>query len=280
MVKDLLYLRQLCCQFRMDVLKAIHDNGSGHCGGSLSVCEILTAIYFLSADVKPENPKDEDQDRIVLSKGHAAPMLYRILAQKGYIPTEEFGTFRRMDSRLQGHPCMRTPGVDMPSGPLGIGLGAAVGIALGMKTRGIPRHVYVVMGDGELNEGVVWEAAMAAAKYNLNNLIITVDRNHYQLDGAGSEIMPLEPLAEKWGAFGMKMLQCDGHNLKELSDAYARAKEEKDRPVVILADTVKGKGVSFMENTSLWHGKQVADSDLKAAEAEIRKEMERLGKVN
>lgn len=280
MSNDLLYLEQLCSQFRLDVLRAIHDNKSGHSGGSLSACEILTAIYFLSAEVKPEDPKDRNQDRIVLSKGHAAPMLYRILAEKGYLSMEEFKTFRRIDSRLQGHPCMKTPGVDMPSGPLGIGLGAAVGIALGMKKTGISRHVYAVMGDGELNEGAVWEAAMAAAKFKLNNLIITVDRNRYQLDGAGSDIMPMEPLDEKWRAFGMKVLYCDGHDLKALSESFASAKKEKERPTVILAETVKGKGVSFMENTSLWHGKQVEDSDLEAAEAEIREEMKRFGKIN
>jgi transketolase len=262
-------LNVLCNTFRKEVLQSIHAIQSGHPGGSLSVCEILTVLYFEQMTVRPENPNDPDQDRLVLTKGHAAPMLYRVLAEKGYFPVETMGTLRRIDSLLQGHPSVHTPGIDMPSGPLGIGLGAAQGMALGMKLKGLNRYAYAVMGDGELDEGAVWETAMSAPKMKLNNLIVIVDRNHVQLDGTVDEIMPTDPLAEKWKSFGWNVIECDGHNVEALDAAIRLAKTEKTRPSVIIADTVKGKGVSFMEGKNTWHGKAISDEDLTNALAEL-----------
>ena len=263
-------LAALCRTFRRDVLTAIYEAQSGHPGGSLSVCEILAVLYFRHLRVYPEAPEREDQDRLVLTKGHAAPMLYRVLAEKGYFPLAEFmTTLRRLDSRMQGHPSLHTPGVDMPSGPLGIGLGAAQGMALGMKLKGLDRYAYAVMGDGELNEGAVWETALSAPKFGLHNLIAIVDRNGVQLDGTAEQIMPTEPLADKWRAFGWHVQTCDGHDLAALDEAITLARAETERPSVILAQTVKGKGVSFMEGQSAWHGKVLSAQDYAAAMAEL-----------
>ncbi len=262
-------LNALCNTFRKEVLEAIHAIQSGHPGGSLSVCEILTVLYFDQMTVYPDDPSRADQDRLVLTKGHAAPMLYRILAEKGYFPVEEMGSLRRIDSLLQGHPSTHTPGIDMPSGPLGIGLGAAQGMAMGMKLKGLNNYTYAVLGDGELNEGAVWETAMSAVKFKLNNLIAIVDWNHVQLDGTTDEIMPTGPLAEKWKAFGWNVIECDGHNVAALSAAIELAKTERTRPSVIIADTIKGKGVSFMEGKNTWHGKAISDEDLANALAEL-----------
>lgn len=262
-------LEDLCRAFRRDVLRAIHDVQSGHPGGSLSVCEILTVLYLEHAEVFPEEPDRMDQDRVVLCKGHAAPMLYRVLAEKGYFPKEELATLRHIDSRLQGHPCLHTPGVDMPSGPLGIGLAAAQGMALGMRLRGSDRYAYAILGDGELNEGTVWETAMSAAKYKLDHLIAVVDRNRVQLDGTVEEIMPTEPLADRWRAFGWNVIPCCGHDVADLDRAFAQAKENVGSPSVILAETVKGKGVSFMEGKNTWHGAAISDEHLALALAEL-----------
>ncbi len=262
-------LNALCNTFRKEVLQAIHAIQSGHPGGSLSVCEILTVLYFEHMTVRPDAPEDPDQDRLVLTKGHAAPMLYRVLAEKGYFPVSEMDTLRRIDSNLQGHPSTHTRGIDMPSGPLGIGLGAAQGMALGMKLKGLDRYAYAVMGDGELNEGAVWETAMSAPKFKLNNLIAIVDRNHVQLDGTVDDIMPTDPLPEKWKAFGWNVIECDGHNVAALDAAISLAKTERTRPSVIIADTVKGKGVSFMEGKNTWHGKAISDEDLAKALEEL-----------
>jgi transketolase len=262
-------LNVLCNNFRKEVLTAIHSIQSGHPGGSLSVCEILTVLYFEQMTVYPNDPKREDQDRLVLTKGHAAPMLYRILAEKGYFSVDEMKTLRRINSNLQGHPSTHTPGIDMPSGPLGIGLGAAQGMALGMKLKGLNNNVFAVLGDGELDEGAVWETAMSAPKFKLNNLIAIVDRNRVQLDGTVDEIMPTDPLAEKWKSFNWNVIECDGHNVESLNAAISLAKTEKERPSVIIAHTVKGKGVSFMEGKNTWHGKAISDEDLKNALAEL-----------
>jgi transketolase len=262
-------LNVLCNNFRKEVLTAIHSIQSGHPGGSLSVCEILTVLYCEEMTVYPDDPKREDQDRLVLTKGHAAPMLYRVLAEKGYFPVDEMKTLRRINSNLQGHPSTHTPGIDMPSGPLGIGLGAAQGMAMGMKLKGLNNYVYAVLGDGELNEGAVWETVMSAPKFKVNNLIAIVDRNGVQLDGTVADIMPTEPLAEKWRSFGWNVIECDGHNVEALDAAVRLAKTEKERPSVIIAHTVKGKGVSFMEGKNTWHGKAISDEDLKNALAEL-----------
>ena len=253
-------LSKLCTTFRRDVLQAIHDVQSGHPGGSLSVCEILSVIYLEQATLYPEDPARLDQDRVVLCKGHAAPMLYRILAEKGYFAKEEMANLRQIDSLLQGHPSVHTPGVDMPSGPLGIGLAAAQGIALGMRLNGLDNYVYAVLGDGEINEGTVWETAMSAPKFKLDHLIAIIDRNRVQLDGTMEEIMPTEPLAEKWAAFGWNVITCDGHNVSALDSAISLAKTNSGSPTMIIANTIKGKGVSFMEGKNTWHGAAISDN--------------------
>lgn len=262
-------LSKLCTTFRRDVLQAIHDVQSGHPGGSLSVCEILSVIYLEQATLYPEDPARLDQDRVVLCKGHAAPMLYRILAEKGYFAKEEMANLRQIDSLLQGHPSVHTPGVDMPSGPLGIGLAAAQGIALGMRLNGLDNYVYAVLGDGEINEGTVWEIAMSAPKFKLDHLIAIIDRNRVQLDGTMEEIMPTEPLAEKWAAFGWNVITCDGHNVSALDSAISLAKTNSGSPTMIIANTIKGKGVSFMEGKNTWHGAAISDENLAQALKEL-----------
>ena len=262
-------LQELCRQYRIDVLTAIHGAQSGHPGGSLSACEILTLLYQQRMHVDAAHPDDPNRDRLVLCKGHAAPMLYRNLIGKGFLPIESMNTLRQTGSPLQGHPCMRTPGVDMPSGPLGIGLAAAQGIALGLKLNQSDARVYAVLGDGELDEGAVWEAAASAVKFGLDNLTAIVDWNKVQLDGTTDEIMPLRDLPGKWKAFGWNVLRCDGHDLAALDAALDAAVACKGVPTVILADTVKGKGVSFMEGKSAWHGKAIPDAEFAQAMQEL-----------
>ncbi len=252
-------LESLCLRFRREVLTAIHKAQSGHPGGSLSVCEILTLLYQHRMNVPA--PDAPDRDRLVLCKGHAAPMLYRNLIEKGFLPADCMDTLRQLGSPLQGHPAMHTPGVDMPSGPLGIGLAAAQGMAIGLKLDHSPARVYAVLGDGELDEGAVWEAAASAPKFRLDNLCAVVDYNKVQLDGTTDEIMPLRDLEGKWKAFGWHVIRVDGHDLRALNRAFDAAEATKDMPTVIIADTVKGKGVSFMEGQAGWHGKAIdADS--------------------
>lgn len=264
-------VKKLCRKFRIDVIETLHARQTGHPGGSLSVCEILTVLYFEKAKVDPANPQWPERDRIVLTKGHAAPMLYRVLAEQGFFPVEEMGTLRQMDSRLQGHPCaLSTPGVELSTGPLGLGLSASLGMALGLRLSKIESTVYAVMGDGELNEGPVWEAAMAAAKFKADNLIAIVDYNRVQLDGTTDEIMPLGDLAAKFAAFGWEVLECDGHDVAALSDAIDQAKAVQGKPAVILAHTVKGKGVSFMEGKNIWHGRPINDQEYELAMSELR----------
>lgn len=262
-------LESLCNQFRRDVLQTIHDAHSGHPGGSLSVCEILTVLYLEHAQVYPDAPGREDQDRIVLCKGHAAPMLYRVLAEKGYFSKETMSTLRQVNSVLQGHPCTHTPGVDIPSGPLGIGLSAAQGMALGMRLKALDRYSYAILGDGEIDEGTVWEAAMSAAKFKLDHLIAVIDRNRVQLDGTTDNIMPTDPLDQKWAAFGWNVITCDGHDIAALDQAFTQAKANTGCPTVIIAKTVKGKGVSFMEGKNSWHGAVISDESLALALAEL-----------
>ncbi len=263
-------LNALCKKFRTDLVELLYRIQTGHPGGSLSVCEILTVLYFEKASVDPSNPCWEARDRIVLTKGHAAPMLYRVLAEKGFFPVEEMRTLRQIDSRLQGHPCSaETPGVELSTGPLGIGLSASVGMALGTRLSGSPSTVYAVMGDGELNEGTVWEAAMSAAKFSLDNLVVIVDHNGVQLDGTCEDIMPMGDLAAKFAAFGFAVLHCDGHDVADLAQSIDQAKQVKGKPTVILAKTVKGKGISFMEGKNIWHGKPISNEEYAAAMAEL-----------
>ena len=262
-------LTELCRRFRIEALTAIHGAQSGHPGGSLSVCEILTLLYQERMNVSAANPGDPDRDRCVLSKGHAAPMLYVNLMEKGFLPKESLMTLRAIDSELHGHPCTHTPGVEMPAGPLGLGLSAAQGMALGLKLNGSPARVYAVLGDGELDEGCVWEAIMSAPKFCLDNLCAVVDLNGVQLDGTTDEIMPMRDLAGKWHSSGWNVLECDGHDLQDLTAAFDAAETYKGAPTVILAHTVKGKGVSFMEGKAAWHGKAIDDESFAQAMKEL-----------
>jgi len=261
-------LSELCRRFRIDVLTAIHAAQSGHPGGSLSVCEILTYLYQEHMNLSAERADDPDRDRLVLSKGHAAPMLYRNLIEKGFIPAEELMTLRRMGG-LAGHPNMHAKGVEMPGGPLGQGFPAAQGIAMALKLNGSPAKVYAILGDGELNEGVIWETAMSAPKFKLDNLIAIVDYNKVQLDGTTDEIMPLGDLAAKWEAFGWMVFECDGHDIEALDFCINAADAVEGVPTVIIANTVKGKGVSFMEGKNTWHGKAIDDESFAIAMKEL-----------
>ena len=263
-------MNKLCRQCRRDVLTVLHERQSGHPGGSLSACEILVTLVMKQLRTSAELPGQAGRDRLVVSKGHAAPMLYRVLAEKGFFPKEELHTLRDLGSRLQGHPCMRhTPGVDLSSGPLGIGLSAALGMALGLKLDGSDARVYAVLGDGELNEGTIWEACMSAAKFSADNLCAVVDQNGVQLDGPAASVMPMGDLRAKFSSFGWHCIECGGHDVAALCDAYAQAAAVRGKPSVILARTVKGKGVSFMENKNTWHGKPLDSESYAAAMAEL-----------
>ncbi len=263
-------LERLSRRFRIDVLKILHEKQTGHPGGSLSVCEILTALYFTELNISASDPHMPGRDRLILSKGHAAPMLYRVLAEKGFFPVEEMSTLRDFETRLQGHPCaMDLPGVDLSSGPLGIGLSAALGMALALRLDGSPARVYAVLGDGEINEGTIWEACMSAAKYRADNLCAILDMNGVQLDGTTDAIMPAGDVCAKFESFGWHCIECDGHDFSSLLTALNSARQVKGKPVIILAHTVKGKGVSFMEGQSAWHGKPINDEEFARAMAEL-----------
>ena len=263
-------LEQLCKQFRIDLIETLHQRQTGHPGGSLSVCEILTTLYFTQMNVDPANPAKADRDRLVLCKGHAAPMLYRVLAEKGFFPVEEMKTLRCFETRLQGHPCpLETPGVDAATGPLGIGLSAALGMAMGLKLDNSDARVYAILGDGEINEGTVWEACMSAVKFKADNLCAVLDWNGVQLDGTANEIMPMGDIRAKFEAFGWNCIECDGHDVSALYDAFEEAKTVKGLPTIVLAHTVKGKGVSFMEGKNGWHGKAVDDESYAKAMEEL-----------
>lgn len=263
-------LEQLCNQFRIDVLDVLHQRQTGHPGGSLSVTEILATLYFEEMNVDPADPQKADRDRFILCKGHAVPMLYRVLAEKGFFPVEEMKTLRCMDSRLQGHPCpLETPGVDAATGPLGIGLSAALGMSMALKLNGSGARVYAVLGDGEINEGTVWEALTAAVKYKADNLCAVLDWNGVQLDGTSDEIMPMGDIPAKFAAFGWHCIECDGHDVDQLYAAFEEAKTVKGVPTIVLAHTVKGKGVSFMEGKAAWHGKAISDENYAQAMTEL-----------
>ena len=264
-------LNKLAKDIRLTVLEMIYKAGSGHPGGSLSAVEIIMTLYFDKMKLDPKNPQWEDRDRFVASKGHCAPTLYTVLADKGFFSKSELYTLRRINSILQGHPDMlKTPGVDVSTGSLGHGLSVGIGMALGGRLSKKDFYVYVLVGCGELNEGQVWEAAMAAVKYQLDHLIAIIDYNCYQLDGSMEDIMPLGDVVAKWRSFGWNVMEINGHKSEEISDAIDEAKKVKGRPTVIVAHTVKGKGVSFMENTHLWHGKKISEDDYEKAVSELR----------
>ena len=271
-------LSAIAAKARLAGVKMVYDCASGHPGGSLSAMDILTTLYFEKMNIDPANPKAADRDRFVLSKGHCTPALYPILALRGFFPMEDLAMFRSIDGHMSGHAEMNhVKGVDMSTGSLGQGLSAAVGMALASKMDGKTNRVYALMGDGEIAEGQIWEAAMSAAKYNLDNLCGIVDVNGLQIDGATKDVMPSEPLDKKWEAFGWNVIKADGHDFESLDKAFDEAAACKGKPSVILAKTVKGKGVSFMENNAGWHGKAPNAEQFEQAKAELEaviKEME------
>lgn len=255
MKKTIEELKQIAKVIRKDIITMLTKSASGHPGGSLSAVEILTALYFYEMNIDPEKPKSEDRDRFVLSKGHAAPVLYSTLARRGYFDVDELNNLRKFGSILQGHPNMNeVPGVDMSTGSLGQGISAAVGMAIAGKIDHKSYRVYSLLGDGELEEGQVWEAAMAAEHYKLDNLTAFVDYNGLQIDGPCKDVMNNEPIADKFRAFRWNVIEIDGHNFEEIINAIEAAKIVREKPTMIVCKTVKGKGVSFMENQASWHG--------------------------
>ena len=259
-------------ELRRTVIDMIYEAGSGHSGGSLSCAEILTVLYDEIMRIDPARPEWEERDRFILSKGHAAPALYATLAHKGFFDPKRLPSLRKLGSGLEGHPCMfKLAGIDMSTGSLGLGISAGVGMALAAKQKKQSYRVFVLCGDGELQEGQNWEAFAAAGKWKLDNLTVIVDHNRVQLDGTTEQVMPSGDLSAKISAFGLYTVQCDGHHVSSLLDAFQQA-EKHHGPAVIIADTVKGKGVSFMEGQAVWHGKQISDENYKAAIKEIREE--------
>ena len=255
---------------RVLAMDMVHTAASGHIGGSLSAIDMLTVLYFHTLRVDPRHPRDPGRDRFVLSKGHCTPALYSTLALRGYFPLEDLKLFRSINGDYSGHPDMvNVPGVDMSTGSLGQGISAAVGMALAGKADGADYRVYALLGDGEIQEGQVWEAAMSAAKYHLDNLCALVDVNGLQIDGATADVMPIEPLDKKYEAFGWNVIHVDGHDYEAIARALEQASACKGMPTVILARTVKGKGVSFMENQAGWHGKAPNDEQYEKAHAEL-----------
>ncbi len=265
-------LQAISRQIRKDILEMLSEAGSGHPGGSLSAVELVVALYFAKMVHNPLDPKWADRDRFLLSKGHAAPLLYAVLAECGYFPKSELKTLRKLGSRLQGHPDpTKLPGVEIPGGPEGIGLSEGVGMALAARLDRKNYRVYVLMGDGELNEGEVWEAAMAAAKYKLDNLTAIVDRNGVQQDGLTEQIMPIEPVANKWRAFNWNVIEVDGYDFEQILRAIDEARSVRNKPTVIVAYTTKGKGVEFMEWQSEYHGKVPDKQTVQKAIEELQK---------
>lgn len=273
-----LELKRMANQIRQDIITMLLPAKSGHPGGSLSAADILSVLYFHEMKVKPEEPHWVDRDRFILAKGHAAPVLYAALAEKGFFPKEELLGLRQTGRMLQGHPDMKKiPGVDMSTGSLGQGLSVANGMALAGKLDKKDYRVYVVLGDGEMAEGQVWEAAMAAAHYKLDNVTAILDFNGLQIDGTTESVMSSSPLPEKWRAFGWHVIEVDGHDIEGLLAAFAEAKGTKGKPTILIARTVKGKGVSFMENQVGWHGNAPSAEQGEQALNELREEAAQLG---
>ena len=274
---QLAMLKTKAAKIRLGVLEGVHAANSGHPGGSLSIAELLSYLYFAEMNVKPEDPKWADRDRFVLSKGHTAPALYAVLAEKGYFSPDALPTLRQVDSFLQGHPDMKiTPGVDMTTGSLGLGISAACGMALAGKLDNKSYRVYTIVGDGESEEGQVWEACMFAAHYKLDNLCVVIDWNGLQIDGPITEVMNPTPYDKKLEAFGFHVISIDAHDFDQIEAAFAEAKTVKGKPTAIIARSVKGKGVSFMENDVDWHGKGPNDEQYVAAVAQIKAAMEQI----
>ena len=270
-------LQMTACKVRMGVIESTHGAKAGPPGGSLSAAEVFTYLYFKEMNIDPANPKWDGRDRFVLSKGHTAPGLYSALAERGFFPVEDLPTLRHIDSYLQGHPNMNTvPGVDMSTGSLGQGVSAAVGMAMAAKYQGKTNRVYSLLGDGEIQEGQVWEACMAASHYKLDNLCIIVDNNGLQIDGNVADVMSPYPIVDKLLAFGFNVHAVDGHDFDALEKAFENAKKTKGQPTAIVMSTVKGKGVSYMENDAGWHGKAPNDAEYEQAMTELKAQLAEL----
>ncbi|WHH56840.1 transketolase [Petroclostridium sp. X23] len=270
-------LQRKAAKIRMHIVDSVYCAGSGHPGGSLSIAEILSVLYFHEMKLEPNNPMWADRDRFVLSKGHAAPAYYAAIAEKGYIPVEELKNLRKIDSILQGHPDMKKiPGIDMSTGSLGQGLSAANGMALVGKADQKDYRVYAIVGDGEIQEGQIWEAVMTAAHYKLDNLTVFLDHNGLQIDGNVTQVMSPYPLKEKFSAFGWNVIEIDGNDIAQIMNAIQEAKQVKDMPTVIICNTVKGKGVSFMENQVGWHGAAPSKEQYDMAIGELQETLKKL----
>ncbi|MBI5049438.1 MAG: transketolase [Nitrospirae bacterium] len=269
-MKDIKTLEGIAREIRIYILKMLAEASSGHTGGSLSAADIAVGIYFSKMNFNPDNPRWKERDRFILSKGHAAPLLYAILAKAGYFPVDNLMTLRKIDSPLQGHPCCAVlPGVEISTGSLGQGLSVANGIALGLRLDKIPARVYCITGDGEIQEGQIWEAAMTASHYKLDNLCAVVDNNGLQIDGPVEEVMRISPLHDKWTAFGWHVIEVNGHNMEEIINALDKAETIKGQPTVIIAHTIKGKGVSFFEGRVEYHGIAPTRKELEKALKEL-----------
>lgn len=267
-------LKKIAIEVRKGIIEAVYSAKSGHPGGALSCADILTVLYFNQMNIDEEKPNDKNRDRLVLSKGHASAALYSVLAEKGYFDKELLKTFRKIGSNLQGHPDMKKiPGVDMTTGSLGQGLSAAVGMALASKMDQAGCKIYCIMGDGEIEEGQVWEATMAASKNKLDNLCVILDNNNLQIDGEIDKVGGMNNITEKFQSFGFNTINIDGHNIDSIIDAFTTAKQTKGKPTIIIAKTVKGKGVSFMENKAEWHGKAPSEEEYNLAIEELNKIM-------
>lgn len=269
-------LEKTACKVRMGVIEGTYNAKSGHPGGSLSICDLLTYLYFKKLNIDPKNPDMDERDRFVLSKGHTAPALYSVLAQKGFFPEEELKSLRHIGALLQGHPCIHIPGVDMSSGSLGQGISVACGMALSGKISSKNYKVYTVLGDGEIQEGQVWEAAMFAAHYKLDNLVAVVDNNGLQIDGKITDVCSPEPIDKKFEAFGWHVIIIDAHNFDEIEKAFNEADTITGKPVVIIQKSVKGKGVSFMEDKASWHGTAPNKEQYEQAMAELNQQLKDL----
>ena len=265
-ISNISELKKKASSVRVGIMEAVYYAQSGHPGGSLSIADILTVLYFNEMNIEPENPNMEDRDRLVLSKGHASPALYSVLANRGYFSTEELKTFRNINSNLQGHPDKnKVKGVDMTTGSLGQGLSVANGMAMAGKRNKKAYRVYCIVGDGEIEEGQFWEAAMTSSHYKLDNLCLIVDNNNLQIDGSVDKVMNVYPIDEKLKSFGFEVINIDGNNISELLEAFGKARNTKEKPTAIIAKTVKGKGVSYMENQASWHGKAPNEEQFKQA---------------
>lgn len=276
---DSILKRQLeinACKVRMGIIEGVYNAKSGHPGGSLSIADLLTFLYYTKLNVYPDNPEEQQRDRFILSKGHTAPALYAVLAEKGFFDKKELKSLRHIGAMLQGHPCIEIPGIDMSSGSLGQGISAACGMALSGKISNDTYKVYTVLGDGEIQEGQVWEAAMFASHYNLDNLIAVVDNNNLQIDGKISDVMSPYPIAEKFEAFGWHVIKMDAHDFEDMERAFNEAETISGQPVVIIQNSIKGKGVSFMENEADWHGKAPNTEQYETAMAELKEQLKRL----